>query len=284
MRLQRTIRESGQILGLGVHSGEECCLKFKPLPENSGIVFCRKDLAEEMTWVVGQPGFETPLNGDLRQTTLGSDTGSIKTIEHLMAALWALGICNLSIEVMGGEIPILDGSSLDFINAFNDMGIIDQTVTKPEFVLKEPLFVSGKQSAILALPSAGFSITYTLDYPHPQLKAMTLAININPEEFIEKIAPARTFCTKDEAQQLLDLGYGKGANTNNTLVLAEDGPIENVLRFDNEPVRHKILDLVGDLSLLGYDFKAQIIAIRSGHALNHALRAKILKTSQLQAN
>ncbi len=284
MRLQRTIRESGQILGTGVHSGEECRLLFKPLAENTGIVFNRQDLAEDKTWVVGLPGIDIPLNGDFRQTSLGSHTGSIKTIEHLMAALWALGICNLAIEVTGGEIPIMDGSSLDFINAFEAMGIIDQKLPKPELIITEPLFVSGKQSAILALPSNEFSIAYTLDYPHPQLKAKTLALSLNPEDFIQQIAPARTFCTKDEAQQLLDLGYGKGANTDNTLVMDMNGPINNILRFDNEPVRHKILDLVGDLSLLGYDFRAQIIAIRSGHALNHALRAKMFTTSKVRIN
>jgi UDP-3-O-[3-hydroxymyristoyl] N-acetylglucosamine deacetylase/3-hydroxyacyl-[acyl-carrier-protein] dehydratase len=193
-----------------------------------------------------------------------------------MATLSGLQIDNLIIEIDGNEVPGFDGSSLPFVEILKEAGIEIQSQSKRNFSIREPIWVEEKDAAITLLPSTEFRISYTLSYNHPLLKAQYLNLNfLNPEVFEKEIAPARTFCLQEESDELLKQGLGKGANYENTLVVGEKGVIKNKPRFEDEFARHKVLDLIGDLNLLGYSLKGHIIALKSGHPLNIKLLKKI---------
>lgn len=273
MRSQATLRQEAVLEGIGIHTGERARLVCRPAAPDSGVVLCRKDLAGEPRWsLTGPLASEAVTQGAGRRTLLSGVGGSVETIEHFMAALWGLGISNLEAELEGPELPILDGSAAEFVRAFAGAGVADQGRPARELIVREPVFVSADRSAILALPHDGLRITYTLDYPYPGLRAQTVSLDVTPGAFLEAVAPARTFCAQEEAERLREQGFGKGATTGNTLVMTADGPLENRLRFPDECARHKVLDLIGDLSLLGADVRAHLVAVRSGHALNHRLR------------
>jgi UDP-3-O-acyl N-acetylglucosamine deacetylase len=273
MRPQATLRRETVIEGVGIHTGERARLVCRPAPAGSGIVLSRKDIAGEPRWhLTGALASESVTQGAGRRTLLSGAGGSVETVEHFLAALWGMGISNLSAELEGPELPILDGSSAGFVTAFEASGLEEQTGTIAEVAVREPIFVSGDRCAILALPFDGFRVTYTLDYPYPGLRAQTVSLDLTPRTFLDAVAPARTFCAREEADRLREQGFGKGATTDNTLVMTTDGPLNNRLRFGDECARHKVLDLVGDLSLLGADVRAHVVAVRSGHALNHRLR------------
>jgi len=192
-----------------------------------------------------------------------------------MAALSGLRIDNLLIELDNEELPGLDGSSLDFLNLLNNAGMIEQEKERRVFFLKEPVFVEEDGASIVALPSKELSISYTLSYNHPMLHAQFMHIDVNPQSFEKELAPARTFCLEEETVRLREQGLGQGANYDNTLVIGKKGVINNKLRFEDEFVRHKICDLLGDLYLLGEPMCARVIAIKSGHSLNLKLVKKI---------
>jgi len=194
-----------------------------------------------------------------------------------MAALWGVGISNIEVLVEGREVPILDGSSKEFVEAIQCAGIETQDADRECFHLKEPVFAHTGNAAIMALPHKGFSVTYTLDYEDRALGTQTLMFNMDEDTFVREIAPARTFCLEAEAAKLRANGYGKGATYQNTLVIGQHGPVENTLRYPDECARHKVLDLIGDLSLTGWDINAQIICLRSGHELNHQLKGLLVK-------
>lgn len=273
MRFQKTLRREAVLEGQGIHTGVYSRLVCRPAAEGTGIQLTRIDLAGEPRWnLTGAQGADAVTQGAGRRTLLAGAGGSVETIEHFMAALWALGIANVRAELTGPELPILDGSALPYVDAFRSAGLTDQASPIATLPLGEPVFVSGERSAILALPHDGLRVTYTLDYPYPGLSAQTASFDLTPETFLTAIAPARTFCAREEADRLREQGFGKGATTANTLVMTESGPVDNRLRFSDECARHKVLDLIGDLSLLGADVRAHIVAVRSGHALNHQLR------------
>ena len=185
-----------------------------------------------------------------------------------MAALSSVNIDNINIEIDNNEVPGLDGSSLNFLEAFEDAGIRDQEKERFTFVVKEPIYASEGVSSIAVIPCRDFKVSYTLSYNHPLLETSFLEMSINAQDFKTQIAPARTFCLESEVKELQNQGLGLGANYENTLVLGKEGVIGNKLRFKDEFTRHKILDLVGDLYLAGCPVKAQVIAIKSGHSLN----------------
>ena len=192
-----------------------------------------------------------------------------------MSALFGAGIDNIIIEIDSEEAPGLDGSSLKFIETLEEAGIQEQAKYRQPYVLKEPIFMNEDGSSVIALPCEEFKISYTLNYEHHFLQTEFLELAITPEVFKKQIAPARTFCLENEVEELKRQGFGKGANYDNTLVVGAGGVIKNKLRFEDEFARHKILDLTGDLYLLGCPLKAHIIALRSGHALNVKLTRKI---------
>ena len=206
---------------------------------------------------------------------MGEGSVEVQTIEHLMASLAALEIDNLLVEIDGVELPGLDGSALGFFEVLKGAGVQTQDQPRRLFRIREPIWVEENGTSLIALPYEGFRISYTLSYDHPLLRAQHYEIILNGANFEKEVAPSRTFCLKREADQLRSLGMGRGANYDNTLVIGDEGIIQNKLRFDDECARHKVLDLIGELYLLGASLRGHVIAYRSGHPLNIKFIRKI---------
>ncbi|MCD5401113.1 bifunctional UDP-3-O-[3-hydroxymyristoyl] N-acetylglucosamine deacetylase/3-hydroxyacyl-ACP dehydratase [candidate division NPL-UPA2 bacterium] len=274
MDCQKTIREEVRYTGVGLHTGNKATITFKPAPVNSGVQFVRTDLP-------GKPGIAANIfmAADIpRRTTLRNGEVEVHTVEHILAALAGLGLDNLTIEVNANEVPEIDGSALPFASLLAQGGIVPQEEAKRYARLTEPVYVSEEGSSVAAFPAKELGISFTLDYDHPYLRTQFASFSITLDIFEKEIAAARTFCLEEEAKVLQARGLGKGANFQNTLLVGDKGIIEGELRFEDEFVRHKILDLMGDLFLLGCPLQAQIIATRSGHSLNTKLIRRIKKT------
>ncbi len=282
MDKQKTIDKEASLKGVGLHTAKKVSVTFKPAEIDTGINFIRTDLP-------GRPVIRASVDSLLsqscspRRTSIGRDGARIYTIEHLMAALSGLSIDNIYIEIDNDEVPGLDGSSLNFLEILSEAGIKEQEKSRHSYLIKEPIFVEEEGAAIVAVPSQDFKISYTLNYNHPLLKAQFLEINFSNGVFKNELASSRTFCLESEAQDLQHQGLGAGANYENTLVVGEKGVIKNKLRYQDEFVRHKMLDLFGDLYILGEPLKAHIIALRSGHSLNLKLARKIYQQRQRYA-
>jgi UDP-3-O-[3-hydroxymyristoyl] N-acetylglucosamine deacetylase/3-hydroxyacyl-[acyl-carrier-protein] dehydratase len=276
MDKQRTIKKDIELEGMGLHTANRTKIRFRPSAVNSGINFIRVDL-EKSPCIRAEWNNILPESFTMRRTSLG-DGGEVQvhTVEHVMAALSGLSIDNLGIEITNNEIPGFDGSAKVMVEALMKAGIEEQDAVRNYYVLREPVYVQEDNASIIALPSVEFRISYTLNYEgQPLLRAGYLDYKNGSDMFKEEIAPARTFCLEEEADDLQGKGLGQGASYKNTLVVGKKGVIKNKLRFEDEFVRHKIMDLIGDLYLLGYPLKAHIIAIKSGHALNLKLLRKI---------
>ncbi len=273
MDYQKTIREEVHYTGIGLHTGNKSTVTFKPAPVNSGVRFVRTDLP-------GKPGIAADIfmAADIpRRTTLKNGEVEVHTVEHILAALAGLGLDNLTIEVNANEVPETDGSALPFVSLLSQGGIVSQEKAKKYARLSEPIYVSEGGSSLVAFPALELGISFTLDYDHPYLGTQFASFFPTSNIFEKEIAGARTFCLEEEAKALQARGLGKGANLQNTLLVGNKGIVGGKLRFEDEFVRHKILDLIGDLFLLGCPLRAQIIAIRSGHSLNIKLVRKIKK-------
>ena len=274
---QRTIARETRTEGVGLHTGQRVEVTLRPAPSGTGIVFRRVDLP-------GQPQIPARASHVLdgaqsaRRTTVGVGDAQVQTIEHLMAALWGVGVDNAVVDISGAEVPGLDGSAAPFVALLQGAGLTEQDAPKKTFRLREPVWISEGEATIAALPYPDFRISYTLSYNHPGLQPQYVSFNSGGAGFETDIAPARTFCLDEEAKALREQGLGQGANYENTLVIGPQGVIQNRLRFDDECVRHKILDLIGDLSLLGVQLQAHVIALRSGHPLNIRLLKKLWET------
>ena len=280
---QKTIKKPIELSGVGLHTGAKVNLKFKPAPANTGINFIRVDVKDSP---MIKADIFSVLDQDKspRRTSVGTDSIEIHTIEHLMAALWALGIDNIITEIDKSELPGLDGSAMGFIDVLKTAGIEKQAVPKKVYQVKSPIWVEQDGAMIMVLPDNQFRISYTLNYEHPLLKSQYLSLVLDEGMFEKEIGSSRTFCLEMEADDLRKKGLGKGANYENTIVLGKKGVIDNDLRFEDEFTRHKILDLLGDLYLLGYGIKGHIIAVRSGHPLNIKLVDKIsVQKEKIQA-
>ena len=283
MSKQKTIAKEISFSGIGLHTANKSNVTLKPAGIDTGIVFIRKDLP-------GRPQVKACLDSLLsadktpRRTTIEQGPAQVQTIEHLMAALSSLGIGNLYVELDSNELPGLDGSSLNYLELLNQAGIKELDKESNYFVVKEPIKIEEGGASITLLPSSEFKISYTLDYALPARKTEFMEITSDPETFKNEIAPARTFCLESEADELQRQGLGLGANYENTLVLDKEGKIiKNKARFPDEFVRHKILDLMGDLYLVGCPIKAHIIALKSGHSLNLKLVNKIAEQRKKNA-
>lgn len=279
MDKQKTIEREVSIKGVGLHTANKVNITFKPAEVDAGINFVRVDLPARPV-IKASIGNLISKSRNLRRTSIGKDNVEVYTIEHLMSALLGLGIDNISVEIDGSEVPGLDGSSANFLEVLVGAGIKEQDKDRRYFVIKEPVIVEEDSCYIMAVPSAEFKISYSLKYDHPFIGAEFMEINVNHKSFKDEIACARTFCLEDEVQELQRHGVGLGANYDNTLVVGKQGVVKNKLRYDNEFVRHKILDLLGDLYLLTYPIKGSIIAIKSGHSLNLRLAEKIHQQKQ----
>ncbi len=273
MSAQRTIAKPAHVVGIGLHSGETCHVTFKPAPPDTGMVFVRTDLPGKPS-ITAHP---SRLCQRMRRTAIADMVGDVEvevhTTEHFLSACVGLGVDNLIIELDAVELPGLDGSALDFATCLRDAGLVDQVSARRHFDVTEPISISDGKSSIIALPHAdGLKITYTLDDHGGALGgAQVVEVELTEESFIEKIAPARTFCLAKEVEMLRALGLGKGATTKNTCVYDGTKIIDNELRFPDEAARHKILDLIGDLAHATKRLNAHIIAVRTGHRENMLL-------------
>ncbi len=276
---QKTLNQSVFLEGQGLHTGVRVKLNIHPAPENTGIQFCRVDLDPQLKV---RASVENVRSDEARQTALVVGKGLVRTIEHLMAAFHGLGIDNALIEIDAEELPAMDGSSREYVEAFQRAGLVDQAAVRKWIEVTEPVFVDKGDQSLLILPSPNLVISYTLSYRHKDLKDQFLSLTVVPEIFERELAPARTFCLKEEAQYLLAQGFGKGANPKNTLVFENNLPVENSLRYENEACRHKIVDLLGDLFLAGGFIKGHVIAARSGHGLNLEFVRKLVMSNQGQ--
>lgn len=277
-RQQRTLANRVDFTGIGLHTGQIVHLNFVPAEPNSGITFRRTDLPD-------QP--EIPANIDYvtetqRNTTLGLGDTRIYTVEHVLAALAANGIDNLVVELDGIEPPIANGSSDAFVEMIEKAGVKEQKPTIKTITLNQPVYFSQGDIHIVALPCESYKISYTLSYPKSKiLDAQYFSTVIDPVTFNQEIAPCRSFGLMEEVGPLLDRGLIKGCSLSNSVVIDDDIVFsKDGLFFPDEMARHKVLDVVGDLSLIGIPFTAHIIAIRSGHA-THKLFASKLRESLL---
>ena len=274
---QKTISRSAQIEGVGLQTGRKVKLNLKSSPADSGINFIRTDLPNKPLLNIQSLDFDFSGQKE-RRTTLGIGPLELETVEHFMAALSGLSIDNIIVESDNAEFPGLDGSAKGFVEALKEAGTLEQAAPKKVLKVNEALWVKDGGALLAVFPDEDFRVSYTLSYPSPGIGTQFLSVLLDEANFEKEIAPARTFCMEEEALELLNRGLGKGANYDNTLVMGKSGPIKNVLRFPDEPVRHKILDLVGDLYLLGMPVKGHVVAIKSGHKLNVELVRKLKKT------
>ncbi len=304
LELQRTIEKPVSLSGIGLHTGTSCTLTFKPAPDNYGIRFVRVDLG-------GNP--EIPANADnvvdvSRGTTLGIGEAKVHTVEHVLAAVVGLQIDNLIIELDGIEPPVGDGSSIPYVEKLLTAGFVQQGSPKDYLIIDETVMYHNEENKIdiVALPLDGYRATVMVDYQNPALGSQHTGLFDLEKEFATEFAPARTFCFLSEVEHLANIGLIKGGDIDNAVVIidrnsddyeldelrkklgikekviaGQNGILNNKeLRFKNEPARHKLLDLLGDLALIGAPLKAQILAARPGHRANVEFAKQIRKLYQ----
>ena len=272
MDLQRTLRRTISCAGIGLHSGKKVTLSLRPAPQNSGIRFRRTDLGgvEIAAHVanVGAVAYATQLRvGEAR----------VETVEHLLAALVSAGIDNVVIELNTPEVPIMDGSSAPFIYLVQEAGV--KTLSEPRRYLKvtRPISLTRGDKQITLYPSDQLKVTYTISFDHPLLRHQAKTMVVSEHSFVDEIAPARTFTFLKEVEILRQNGLALGGSLDNAIVIGDTGVLNSSLRFDDEFVRHKILDLVGDLALVGHPVVAHAVVHRGGHALHTAIAAQLLE-------
>ena len=281
MKLQKTIKSEGRIFGKGMFEGKEAKVLFRPALADTGVVFVRTDTAEP----VRVSAVATNLAERSRRTTLKKGSVSIETIEHCLAAISALEIDNLIVEVDGSEMPAPDCSSVEYFRVLKRTGLVEQSRKQKEFVISEPIGITAGDACVYALPYAedGLSITYDLDYGgHTGIGRQIFGCRVTPDGFEKHLAPARTFLLEAEAKQFQARGMGTHLGPRDILVINSDGPIRNSFRFPNECVRHKIVDLIGDLALVGRAVKGRVVAYKSGHSLNQQLVRKLYEAAEKQ--
>ena len=275
MDLQRTLRRPISCVGIGLHSGNKVQLSLKPAQAGFGIRFRRTDLGHHEI-----PATVHHLAGIQLATGLARNDVAVDTVEHLLAALVSMNIDNVLIELNSSEVPIMDGSAAPFIYLIQEAGV--KTLQTPRQYLKivRPISISRGDKRIALFPSDHFKVTYSISYDHPLLRHQSRTLRITEESFIEEVAPARTFTFLKDVEMLRQNGLALGGSLENAIVLGETGVLNNALRFDDEFVRHKILDAVGDLALVGYPVIGHLVAHRAGHALHTEFAAKILEEAQ----
>ncbi|MCE9564107.1 MAG: UDP-3-O-acyl-N-acetylglucosamine deacetylase [Planctomycetes bacterium] len=273
-RCQRTLAADVQIEGVGFITGASVRVRLRPAAANTGIVFRRTDRPS----APAIPALASNVTDTRRRTTLGSADNGVTLVEHLLATLAGLRIDNCTIEIDGPEPPGLDGSAAGYVAAIADCPIVEQSARRAIWAVTGPVVVSSGGATIGFHPSSepGLRASYLLDYGvFSPIHRQTFTVDVRPAEFIREIAQCRTFVTKAEAQGLRDQGIGRHLTPADLLVFGQDGPIENRVRFADEPARHKVLDMLGDLALCGFDLSGHVVAYRSGHALNVQLALKL---------
>jgi UDP-3-O-[3-hydroxymyristoyl] N-acetylglucosamine deacetylase/3-hydroxyacyl-[acyl-carrier-protein] dehydratase len=250
-------------------------MRVKPATAGNGIVFHRIDLPDSPEI----PARADSLSGHQRRTTLKVGAAEVDTVEHFLACCHALGVDNLDVELSGPEIPGADGSARPIADKLLESGLIDQRVARRTVGLAGPVAVRERETSIVAYPAEdGLTIQYLGEFQFPGITSQNYLYHLDSQSFLSDVAPARTFCLSSEVDLLRSAGFGKGANPDNTIVLDPNERPE--FRIPDEPVRHKVLDLIGDLSLIGADLNAHIVATRSGHQLNQELVKQIVEETR----
>lgn len=270
---QRTVRDEVSCTGIGLHSGEKVDLTIKPAPPGTGITFIRKDLSSNSEI---KAHFKNVVSTHM-STTIGKNGTRVSTIEHLMAALFGLGIDNARIELDGPEVPIMDGSSAPFIFLLKSVGIKEQKDPKRFIVIKKTLKVQDGNRSIFLHPSKELKISYTIDFHHPLLTNQKYELRFSAKDFINEISRARTFGFLKDIRILRENGLAKGGSLDNAIVIDDFRIInEGGLRYKDEFVRHKLLDFVGDLAILGSPIIGHFEVRKSGHFLNHCMLRQLM--------
>ena len=277
MRLQRSIDKAASCSGVGLHTGMPINLNFLPAPVNTGLVFIRRDMSP--------PVFIKALAENVRatdlSTTLGIGKGVVQTVEHILSAVSGLNIDNLYIEIDGPEIPIMDGSASVFVSMLKRAGIVSQGIGQPYLKILKTVELKEGNKRIRIDPSPKRSLHCLIDYDHPFIGKQSFSFNGQEEMFIMDISRARTFCFLKEVKALWKRGVAKGGSLDNAIVIGDTGIInETGLRYQDEFSRHKVLDLMGDLSLIGMPFVGKVTAERVGHAFHTAFVSKLLSKNK----
>ena len=269
---QHTVRRPVSCTGIGLHSGRRVTLSLRPAAAGSGIRFRRADL----------DGVEIPATVDnvdrLHYATgLSRNAGTVKTVEHLLAALVGLGVDNVVVELNQSEVPIMDGSAASFVYLLHEAGLRRLAAPRRYLKMFRPVSLSRGDKRIALYPSDHFKVTYSISFDHPLLRHMSRTVTVTETSFVDEIAPARTFGFLKEVEMLRRKGLALGGSLDNAVVLGDTGVLNNRLRFEDEFVRHKILDAIGDLALVGHPVIGHLVAHRGGHGLHTAFAEKILQ-------
>jgi UDP-3-O-[3-hydroxymyristoyl] N-acetylglucosamine deacetylase len=274
MAYRRTLRREVACTGIGLHSGRPVRLRLLPAPAGHGVRFARTDVGVEV------PATLANIGGQDHATTLRCSGVSIGTVEHLLAALAGLGVDDARVEVDGPEVPVLDGSAAPFVILLHEAGLRPLAAPRLHLKVKKPVEVVHGAKSVRLSPADHFEIGYSIGFDHPLLRHQALSLRLTPRSFTESIAPARTFGFLREVEMMRKSGLALGGSLENAVVIGETGVLNNKLRFEDEFVRHKILDAVGDLALLGHPLLGRLDATRAGHALHAAAARKLLATPE----
>ena len=272
-----TLKREFELSGVGLHSGKNATVTVKPADRGNGRYFVRTDLP-------GAPEIPARIKS-IGQTTLSTEltAGQVKvrTVEHLLASLVACGVDNARIEIDGEELPLLDGSAKNWCEAIAEVGVTDPASSIQSITPTEPIWIRENDSFVAALPASSTRFTYGIDFPYEAIGNQWHSWSLDRTNFATEIAPARTFGFAEQIEQLRELGLIQGGNLDNALVCSDRGWINPPLRFTNEPARHKLLDLVGDLSLLGQLPTAHLIAYKASHKLHTQLAIELSKLDRV---
>jgi UDP-3-O-[3-hydroxymyristoyl] N-acetylglucosamine deacetylase len=276
IRYQRTLKKSVSCEGIGLHSGKIVKMTIKPAPAGSGIVFSRTDLDGAEVQAIAANTAATRYATTLRQNRV-----SVMTVEHLLAAFAGLNIDNAYVEIDAEELPIMDGSARPFVRLIADAGRQSQEVPQPMLKVISPVFVREGDKQVAVWPAETAGISYFIDFNHPMLKEQSFQYQQSEEAFLCEVSDARTFGFVNDVKSLQANGLAKGASLDNAVALGEDSILnEDGLRYKDEFVRHKILDLLGDMFLVGMPIIGHIVAHKSGHGMNSQMAAKLLASSE----
>jgi UDP-3-O-[3-hydroxymyristoyl] N-acetylglucosamine deacetylase/3-hydroxyacyl-[acyl-carrier-protein] dehydratase len=277
---QKTISREAAMSGLGLFSGEPATLTFAPAEADSGITFVR----EQDGKVATIPALVANVLKKPRRTCLRNGTLFVETIEHCMAALSGMGIDNAYVKISGGkvgEVPGGDGSAKPFVDVLREAGVTEQSVARKPLVITKPVQVSMGDATLAALPGPKDTLEIIYEFEGgPPVGRQTFSFRLGDDDFVDQLAPARTFVFEKEAQEMRARGIGKHLTPKELLVISPTGPLDNRFRYDNECVRHKVLDLIGDLYLVGRPIRGRLVAHKSGHALNHQLARRLLQQEE----
>jgi UDP-3-O-[3-hydroxymyristoyl] N-acetylglucosamine deacetylase len=264
---QRTIHRAVHFEGIGIHTGAEVRVTLRPAPANTGVVFRRTDLPGAPTIAASPENID-----DVHYaTTLARNGVKVKTVEHLMAAFAGVGVDNVTVDIAGPEVPVMDGSALPFAALLTKAGLRRQLAPKVYLKVREPLAVTLEGRSLAVLPAEHLRVTYTTRFGLAAVPDQTVTLDVNPESFPREIAPARTYGFLRDVGYLRAMGLAKGGSLDNAILIGEQGILNGPLRFPDEMARHKALDLIGDLFLLGQRVVGTVVAEGAGHLMHARL-------------